>query len=109
MTDVKTPPAHPGEHLGYEIFRRGMTQSDAARLLAVNPAVIGRCVRGINPLSTGLAHRLELAGVGKAAEWLAMQAEYDLWRVSFLNFSDVQPFPPVYTADGTGNDSEQPT
>lgn len=110
ITSVKTPPAHPGEHLGYELFRRGLSQSDAARLLAVNPAVIGRSVRGINPLSTSLAHRLELAGVGKAAEWLAWQAEYDLYRVSFLNFSDVQPFPPPFVVAPepvyTGNDSE---
>lgn len=97
MTKIKTPPASPGETLGYELFRRGMTQSDAARLLAVNPAVIGHCVRGINTLSTSLAYRLELAGVGTALQWLAWQAEYDLYTASLLDYSGVKPFPPVYT------------
>ena len=96
MTEVKTPPAHPGEVLGYELFRRGLNQRQAARLLGVSYALIGRIINGMHGVSTTLAYRLELAGVGAAVEWLAWQAEYDLWRVSFLNFSDVQPFPPPF-------------
>lgn len=104
MTNIKTPPAHPGEHLEYKLFRRGMTQSDAARKLGIRSPVLNRCIREIHPLSTTLAIRLERAGVGKAVQWLAWQTEYDLYRASFMCFSDVHPFPLVYT--GTGKDSE---
>lgn len=94
MSKIFTPPAHPGELLGEELFRRGMTQSDASRLLGLNRPVVGRIVRGVHAVSPSVALRLELAGCGTAKEWLALQADYDLYRVSFLNFSDVEPFPP---------------
>lgn len=94
MTKIYTPPAHPGEALGYELFRRGLTQAEAARLLGISAGIIGRILRETAGIAPTIAHRLELAGVGKAAEWLAMQNAFDLWRASFLNYSDVQPFPP---------------
>lgn len=106
MTTVYTPPAHPGEALGYELFRRGLTQAEAARLLGVNAAVLSRIVREVGSISPTVAHRLELAGVGKAADWLMMQNHFDLWRASFLNYSDVQPFPPR-DVPATNNTTEQ--
>ncbi|HGA8481219.1 TPA: HigA family addiction module antitoxin [Salmonella enterica subsp. enterica serovar Virchow] len=106
MTEIYTPPAHPGELLGEELFRRGLSATHAARLLALNPAVVQRVVRGRNALTPSVAHRLELAGVGTAREWLDQQAQYDLWRLSFLNFSDVQPFPPRDDDNRTGTEGD---
>ncbi|MJS61857.1 addiction module antidote protein, HigA family [Salmonella enterica subsp. enterica] len=101
MTEIYTPPAHPGEALGEELFRRGMTYKQAADLLGLNPAVVQRAVSGRNALMPSVAYRLELAGVGTAREWLDLQAQYTVWQLSLLNYSDVQPFPP--RDDSTGS------
>lgn len=94
MKNINEPLDHPGLTLGYEIFRRGLSVSEAARRLGLNRSLVAKITRGANPIMATVAHRLELAGVGTAAEWLTAQAQYDVWRARCtLNFSDVQPFP----------------
>ncbi|WP_225760219.1 HigA family addiction module antitoxin [Leclercia sp. Marseille-Q4284] len=99
MTEVFTPPPHPGEILGEELFMRGLNQSEAARLLGLRKAVVCRLVNQVYGLSPSVAYRLEKAGLYTAFYWLKLQAEYDIWRMSLLNFSDVQTFPARYGSD----------
>lgn len=95
MKNINEPVDHPGLTLGYEIFRRGLSVSEAARLLGLTRSLVAKITKGANPIMPSIAQRLELAGVGTAAEWLTAQAQYDIWRVRCsLNFDDVQLFPP---------------
>lgn len=95
MAEIYTPPAHPGELIGEELYRRGMTSKLAAELLGVKVVPLRRIITGHCKLSPEIAYRLELAGVGTMREWLMRQVEYNLWVVSISKEFDVKPFPPV--------------
>ncbi|MGE6332776.1 HigA family addiction module antitoxin [Stenotrophomonas sp. NPDC077659] len=52
--------------------------------LALHPGYsrgqLSTIINGHAGISAELAYRLELAGLGNARMWLAMQAAYDLWQ-----------------------------
>ena len=78
-------PPHPGELLGEDVINAlGLKISEAARRLGVSRVALSRVVNGHAALSPELANRLELAGVGTARAWLAMQINYDLAAVRQL-------------------------
>ncbi|MGY4028456.1 HigA family addiction module antitoxin [Aeromonas rivuli] len=83
-------PPHPGELLGEDVIKAlGLKIAEVARRLGVSRVSLSRVVNGHAALSPELAHRLELAGVGTARAWLAMQVNYDLASVQ------QQPHPTV--------------
>ena len=62
-------PPHPGQSLREDI------------LPAINMSISALAlINGHAGISAELAYRLELAGLGNARMWLAMQAAYDLWQ-----------------------------
>ncbi len=72
-------PAHPGLLLRDEITDgRGMTVQEAATHLGITRAALSRVLNGHAAISSNLALRLELAGVGNARVWVGMQGAYDL-------------------------------
>lgn len=75
-------PPHPGTLLGEDVIKAlGLKITEVARRLGVSRVSLSRVVNGHAALSPELAHRLELAGVGTARAWLAMQVNYDLATV----------------------------
>ena len=74
-------PPHPGEILKEDVIAAlGLSVTEAAERLAMSRVAFSRvlnCKAGISP---DLAVRLEQAGVSTAQAWMAMQANYDLWR-----------------------------
>ncbi|AIC10396.1 HigA family addiction module antitoxin [Xylella fastidiosa] len=74
-------PPHPGEVLKEDVIGPlGLSVTEAAERLAMSRVAFSRvlnCKAGISP---DLAVRLEQAGVSTAHTWMAMQANYDLWR-----------------------------
>lgn len=77
-------PAHPGSLLREDVvpalkseYRIGITE--LARRLGYSRSHISNVLHEKSPITADLALRLELAGLGSARSWLAMQAAHDLW------------------------------
>lgn len=74
-------PPHPGELLRDEVIAAlDLSVTEAASRLAMSRVALSRVLNGKAAISPDLALRLEQAGTGTARAWLAMQANYDLWR-----------------------------
>ena len=74
-------PPHPGELLRDEVITAlNMSVTEAASRLAMSRVALSRVLNGKAAISPDLALRLEQAGASTARVWLAMQANYDLWR-----------------------------
>jgi addiction module HigA family antidote len=74
-------PPHPGELLRDEVIvALNLSVTEAASRLAMSRVALSRVLNGKAAISPDLALRLEQAGTGTARAWLAMQANYDLWR-----------------------------
>ncbi|MBB3005333.1 addiction module HigA family antidote [Paraburkholderia tropica] len=78
-------PTHPGEILREDVIPAlKLTPQEAAAQLNVPPDELARVLDGDAPVTAELAARIETwLGVdhgGDAQHWLAMQAQYDLWR-----------------------------
>ena len=58
-----------------------MSISALAQHLGYSRGQLSTIINGHAGISAELAYRLELAGLGSARMWLAMQAAYDLWQV----------------------------
>ncbi|MFG0410025.1 HigA family addiction module antitoxin [Pseudomonas sp. FYR_11] len=75
-------PPHPGESLREDILPAiNMTISSLAEHLGYSRGQLSTVINGHAGISADLAYRLELAGLGNARMWLALQAAYDLWQV----------------------------
>jgi len=74
-------PPHPGEVLRDGVFEgTGITVTEFAQRIGMSRVALSRVLNGMAAVSPDLALRLEGA-LGTGAEtWLAMQADYDLWR-----------------------------
>lgn len=76
-------PAHPGELLREDVLpalssEKGIAGvSDLARQLGCSRSFLSRILQGNAPITAEFAACLELAGLGIAQNWLAMQAAYD--------------------------------
>lgn len=81
MTMLK--PAHPGELLREDVVpalktEKGITGvSDFAELLGCSRSYLSSVLQEKAPISVELAANLELAGLGIAHNWIAMQAAHD--------------------------------
>ena len=76
---VMRNPVHPGEVLREDVLADlGLGVGEAASRLGVSRVTLSRVLHGHARVSPNLAVRLELAGVGTARAWLAMQTAYDL-------------------------------
>ena len=83
-------PTHPGEILKSELTEGyGLTIEAAAKNLGVCRATLSRVFNKRTAVSTDLAYRLELAGVGTAKFWLDVQTNYDLAQK--INDKENQP------------------
>jgi addiction module HigA family antidote len=72
---------HPGEVLKETVFDPlGLSVTEAAERLAMSRVALSRVLNGKAGISPDLAIRLEQAGVSTARAWIALQANYDLWR-----------------------------
>jgi addiction module HigA family antidote len=79
---MKNPP-HPGLALKDEIeaLEPAMSVAKAAEALGVTRQQLHRVLSGESAISSEMALRLELAGIGNAELWLRLQANYDLAQV----------------------------
>jgi len=74
-------PPHPGETLREDVLPAlNMKVAALARHLGYGREHLSRILHGRAPISPDLAVRLELAGIGSARVWLAVQMDYDLWQ-----------------------------
>lgn len=74
-------PPHPGEALRQDVLPAlGMSVAALARHLGYSRGQFSTVLNGHAAITANMAHRLELAGLGKARQYLAEQAAYDLWQ-----------------------------
>lgn len=72
-------PPHPGELLREDVIAElGLSVTETAARLRVSRVALSRVLHCHAAISPNLALRLEMAGVGTARAWLAMQLNYDL-------------------------------
>ena len=84
MTRMHNPP-HPGEILREDVLPAlGLSVTDAAEQLGVTRAALSRVINCRAAISPEMALRLEAwLGIdhgGRADNWIAQQAAYDLWQ-----------------------------
>ena len=81
---MKNPP-HPGELIREDVIEElGLSVTEAAESLRMSRVALSRVLNCRGAISSDLALRLELAGVGSASAWLAMQVNYDLAQARLL-------------------------
>ncbi len=74
-------PPHPGESLREDVLPAiKMSVAALARHIKYSRGQLSTVLNGHAALTADLAHRLELAGLGTARQYLAEQAAYDLWQ-----------------------------
>ena len=79
-------PPHPGEILREDVIAAlGLSVTEAAERLAMSRVALSRVLNGKAGISPDLAVRLEQAGASTAQAWVAMQANYDLWKALQLS------------------------
>ncbi len=72
-------PVHPGAILREDVLvELGLSVTEAAERLGVSRVTLSRVLHEHARISPNLAVRLEVAGVGTARAWLAMQSACDL-------------------------------
>lgn len=75
---MKNPP-HPGELLREDVITElGLSVTETASRLGMSRVALSWVLNAKAAISAELAFRLEMAGVGTAQAWLAMQTNYDL-------------------------------
>ena len=83
-------PPHPGEALREDVMPAlGISITALAKHLGYSRGQLSTVLNGHAAISADLAHRLELAGLGTARQYLAEQAAYDLWQ------AEHRPHPPI--------------
>ncbi len=83
-------PPHPGEALREDVLPAiGLSITALAAHLGYSRGQLSTVLNGRAAISADLAHRLELAGLGNARQYLAEQAAHDLWQAR------QRPHPPI--------------
>ena len=83
-------PPHPGEALRLDVLPALGINADAlATHLGFSPRHLRAVLNGRLPVRAELAHRLELAGLGSARQYLAEQQAWSLWQAR------QRPHPPI--------------
>ena len=77
---------HPGEFLREELSERGITQSQLAERIRVNPGVINLICNGHRGISPEMAKKLGAALGTTAQLWMNLQTSYDLNRAEDPDF-----------------------
>ena len=77
-TDISPP--YPADALAQDILE-AMSVAEFAKKLGISRSAFSRVLKGKSRISAGLALKLEdaLGGKPTARDWLALQADYDLW------------------------------
>ncbi|MBV8771770.1 MAG: HigA family addiction module antidote protein [Deltaproteobacteria bacterium] len=79
---VTQEPAHPGELIrSFCLNPRGLTVTEAATALGITRDALLELLNGRAGISRRIALRLESAFNTRAERWIAIQQQYDLWRV----------------------------
>ena len=78
---MKYPP-HPGKGIRLELEDLGVSIAKAAKALGVSRQQLNNVITGKSAVSAEMALRLEKGLGGTADLWLAMQAAYDIARVT---------------------------
>jgi antitoxin HigA-1 len=88
-------PYHVGLLINNELTACGVGWREAADALDVSRAELYQLLGGAGALTVEMALRLELAGIGTAPAWLALQNTYDLaqLRLRKSNFKVVRLVP----------------
>lgn len=78
-------PVHPGAILDAQLdhlYRQNiLPRAEVAERLGVSSTVLDNLLTGKTSMTPSMAMRLErLLGAPTAAEWMASQAAYDLWK-----------------------------
>lgn len=85
-------PVHPGEIVRKDVLADlGLSFGEAASRLGVSRWSLRRVLACSTRVSPNLALRLEMAGVGTARGWLAMQSAHDLAAERSAGQPVVQP------------------
>ncbi|MFC0225084.1 HigA family addiction module antitoxin [Serratia aquatilis] len=72
-------PPHPGEALRLDVLPEiGLSITALAEHLGYSRSNLSAVLNGRATISADLAYRLELAGLGRARQYLAEQVAYDL-------------------------------
>ncbi|MGL6159502.1 HigA family addiction module antitoxin [Microbulbifer sp.] len=79
-------PCHPGELLAIALIRdedgnRIDSVQSVANKLNCHRSTLNRVIAGTASITPEMALALESIGAGSAEHWLAMQANYDLFRL----------------------------
>lgn len=86
-------PPHPGELLREDLIGEiRMTVTEAALRLGMSRAALSRVLHGHAAINADLALRLEMAKVGTARAWLAMQVNYDVAQAGQRQQPEILPF-----------------
>jgi addiction module HigA family antidote len=85
VENITRPPIHPGEIFAEEVMpalRKTRTIGEIARILGISRQNLYRVMAGEISITPDTAARIG-ALVGNGARiWLAMQADYDAWKVT---------------------------
>ncbi len=72
-------PTHPGAVLREDVLPDlELSLTEVALRLGISRVTLSRVINERAAISTNLAMRLELAGVGTAQMWMALQVKHDL-------------------------------
>ncbi len=83
---------HPGELLREDVLvPLGISVMDAAKRLGLARNTLSRIIAGRSGISPDLAIRLELAGVGTARFWMALQTNFELSEALKRKQPEVKP------------------
>ena len=83
MMPRNRPPTHPGEMLLEEFLKPlGMTQSEAARQMAVPLNRLNELIRGKRGVTADTALRLAKLLKTDAEIWMNLQNQWDLWHAA---------------------------
>lgn len=81
---------HPGEFLQEELQERGLSQSDLARHIGVEPGVINVICNGKRGVSAVMAKKLAVAFGTSPELWMNLQSSFDLAQAEDPDFGKLR-------------------
>jgi addiction module HigA family antidote len=85
-------PVHPGAVLRDELEEIGISQSDLARRIRVQPKTVNEICREKRGISAEMAVKLSRALGASPQFWLNLQRNWELSQVDASRFADIKPF-----------------
>jgi addiction module HigA family antidote len=90
--DPDCAPSHPGEILREDILPRlAVSRAELARHLEMSDRGLAEILAERGPVTFDIAQRLGAALGTGTRYWLALQAQYDLWRASEVEPPRIEP------------------